>query len=158
VQYTLRPATDSDREFLLRVYGSTRAEELSVVPWDEQLKQAFIEQQFTAQDAHYKEHYADASFDVIEIGGEPAGRLYVHRGERDVRIVDIALLPEFRGRGVGGAVVEALIEEAGTSGRSLSIHVEANNRARTLYDRLGLVQAGAHGVYLLMEWRQPNTA
>jgi ribosomal protein S18 acetylase RimI-like enzyme len=158
VQYQLRAATDADREFLCAVYGSTRTEELSAVPWEEGVKQAFIEQQFSAQDAHYKAHYQGATFDVIEVTDQPAGRLYLHRGRSDIRIMDIALLPAFRGQGIGTAVFQALMHEAGNSGRSVSIHVEANNPARTLYDRLGFVRAGEHGVYLLMEWRQPNTA
>lgn len=87
---------------------------------------------------------------MIVAGGEPAGRLYVARWEDEIRIVDIALLPEHRGRGVGTALLRELIEEADAAGKPLSIHVEQNNPARPLYDRLGFEEAGEFGVYVLM--------
>lgn len=154
----LRPATEADREFLLSVYASTREEELAQVSWEEGAREAFLEHQFSAQDHHYRTNYPGATFDVIEVEGEPAGRLYVHRGPDEIRIMDIALAPPFRGRGIGTGLLRELMEEAGASGRSLSIHVELNNPARRLYERLGFVPAGEHGVYVLMRWDQPNTA
>jgi GNAT superfamily N-acetyltransferase len=154
----LRPVRKGDRDFLLAVYASTREQELAQVAWAEGAKEAFLEQQFDAQDHHYRTHYPGATFDVIEVDGEPAGRLYVHRGEDDIRIMDIALAPAFRGRGIGTELLERLIDEARSSGRSLSIHVETQNPARSLYERLGFVPAGEHGVYVLMTWAQPKTA
>ena len=128
-----------------------REPELAHLPWDDGMRRAFVEQQFTAQDTHYREHYPGATLDVIEVDGEPAGRLYVHRGASDIRIMDIALAPEYRGRGIGSGLLRALIAEAQANARTLSIHVETNNPARRLYERLGFVQAGEHGVYLLLE-------
>ena len=130
-----------------------RALELAHVPWDKATRQAFIEQQFAAQDAHYREHYPGATLDVIEVDGKPVGRLYVHRGGGDIRIMDIALAPAYRGRGIGGELLRSLIAEAAASQRTLSIHVEVNNPARRLYERLGFRPAGEHGVYLLLERR-----
>jgi ribosomal protein S18 acetylase RimI-like enzyme len=147
---------EGDRDFLVELYGSVREPELAHVPWDEATRRAFVEQQFAAQDAHYREHYPGATLDVIEVDGEPAGRLYVHRGPRDIRIMDIALAPAFRDRGIGTDLLRSLIAEADASGRMLSIHVEGNNPARRLYERLGFWQAGEHGVYLLMVY--VNTA
>jgi ribosomal protein S18 acetylase RimI-like enzyme len=154
----LRPATDADRDFLLSVYASTREEELAQVSWEEGAREAFLEHQFSAQDHHYRANYPGATFDVIEVDGEPAGRLYVHRGPDEIRIMDIALAPAFRGRGIGTGLLRELMEEAAGSGRSLSIHVELNNPARRLYERLGFVPGGEHGVYVLMRWDQPKTA
>lgn len=154
----LRPVTDADRPFLVALYRSIREPELAHVPWDEATIAAFVEHQFAAQDAHYREHYDGATLDVIEVDGEAAGRLYVHRGERDVRIMDIALSPAFRGRGIGTELLRSLIAEADGSERTLSIHVEANNPARRLYERLGFREAGEHGVYVLMERPYVKTA
>ena len=151
----LRPVVDADRAFLVELYASTREEELAQVPWDDGMKGAFVEHQFGAQDAHYRANYPGASLDVIEVDGAPAGRLYVHRGPSDIRIMDIALAPSFRGRGIGTSLLRELIDESDTSGRKLSIHVEVNNPARSLYDRLGFKPAGEHGVYVLME-RPPS--
>ena len=94
---TLRPARPEDREFLLSVYASTRTEELTPVPWTDEQKAAFLRMQFDAQDAHYRAHYEGATYEVIEVDGLPAGRLYVHRRPKEIRLVDIALLPRFRG-------------------------------------------------------------
>ena len=147
----LRPVADADRAFLIELYASVREPELAHLPWDDGMRRAFVEQQFTAQDTHYREHYPGATLDVIEVDGEPAGRLYVHRGASDIRIMDIALAPEYRGRGIGSGLLRSLIAEAQANARTLSIHVETNNPARRLYERLGFVQAGEHGVYLLLE-------
>ena len=148
----LRPLGDADRAFLAQVYASTRADELATVPWTDEQKAAFLGHQFEAQDAHYRRHYGDATFDVIEVDGEPAGRLYVHRGPREIRIVDVALTPPYRGRGLGTRLLRGVIAEAEESGRRLSIHVEVHNPARRLYERLGFRPAGdGNGVHLLME-------
>jgi ribosomal protein S18 acetylase RimI-like enzyme len=155
---TLRPVTGADRDFLRELYGSTREEELAHLPWDAATRAGFIEHQFTAQDRHYREHYPGASLDVIEVDGERAGRLYVHRGRSDIRIMDIALARPFRGRGIGTGLLRTLIAEAEASGRKLSIHVEVTNPARSLYDRLGFRPAGEHGVYVLMERAYVKTA
>lgn len=90
---------------------------------------------------------------MIEVDAEPAGRLYVSRWPDRIHIVDIALLPEFRGRGVGTQLIRELFEEADASGRAVGIFVEANNPARALYDRLGFEQVGELGIYL--ELRRP---
>lgn len=150
----LRPATDDDRAFLRAVYGGTRAEELASVPWTDAEKAAFLDQQFSAQDTHYREHYPTAEFLVILDGDEPVGRLYVDRWKREIRIMDIALLPQARGRGIGSALLGELIEESERSGKALSIHVELENPARSLYDRLGFEEVEERGVYVLMR-REP---
>jgi len=151
VAHRLRPVTPDDRDFLLRVYASTREEELRLVDWTDEQKTAFVEMQFEAQDAYYREHYDPATFDVIEVDGEPAGRLYVARWEDEIRIIDIAILPEHRGHGVGTALLRALLDEAGAAEKRLSIHVELNNPAQRLYERLGFAPVEEHGVYRLME-------
>jgi GNAT superfamily N-acetyltransferase len=148
----LRPVQAGDEPFLREVYGSTRMDELAVTNWTVEQKRAFVEMQFAAQRQHYMEHYADASFSVILERDVPVGRLYVARWEREIRIVDIALLPDFRGRGIGGALISKLLEEGRATGRSVSIHVERFNPALRLYARLGFRLTEDKGVYLLMTW------
>jgi ribosomal protein S18 acetylase RimI-like enzyme len=151
----LRPVEEADRPFLVDLYASTRDEELGQVDWDDGQKRVFVEHQFSAQDLHYRQNYPGATLDLIEVDGERAGRLYVFRGKSDIRIMDIALAPPFRGRGLGTSLLRSLIEEADASGRKLSIHVEYNNPARSLYDRLGFKPVDEHGIYVLME-RPPS--
>jgi ribosomal protein S18 acetylase RimI-like enzyme len=150
----LRPAGRDDEQLLFRVYTSTRAEELAVVPWDQAQKKAFLRAQFEAQARWYREHYSAASFDVVLVDGEPCGRLYVHRGASEIRIVDIALLPEHRGGGVGTALLSDLLAEADAGGKRVTIHVERLNPALRLYQRLGFSVAEDKGVYLLLERRR----
>jgi ribosomal protein S18 acetylase RimI-like enzyme len=150
---SLRPITDDDREFLLRVYAGTRAEELAPVPWTDEQKAEFLSFQFDAQHAYYQQNFPAAAFDVLLHFGQPVGRLYVDRRATETRLIDIALLPERRGAGVGGRLLKALLEEAATAGKRLTIHVEHNNRAMGLYLRLGFRKLDEQGVYHLMEWR-----
>jgi ribosomal protein S18 acetylase RimI-like enzyme len=133
------------------VYASTRQEELAPTGWPQEQIDEFLEMQFEAQHTYYHDNYHDTDWDVIEVDGEPAGRLYVSRWPDQIRIVDIALLPEFRGRGIGADLIGALLEEGDAGGRPVRIHVEVNNRARGLYERLGFRPIGQSGIYLEYE-------
>ena len=106
--------------------------------------------QFDAQRSHYEEHYDGATYDVIVVDGEPAGRLYVARWAEEIRIMDIALLPGSRGRGVGTQLLRELLVEGASAGKRVTIHVEKLNPARRLYQRLGFVVVEDRGVYDLM--------
>jgi ribosomal protein S18 acetylase RimI-like enzyme len=150
----LRPATDTDTEFLIGVYAGAREQELNQVAWDAEQKDAFIRMQFAAQDSYWREQRPAASFDVVLAGGEPAGRLIVDCAEDEIRIVDVALLERFRSQGIGTSLLADVLAEAERSGRRVTIHVECFNlRARAWYERLGFAQIGSTGVYDLMEWR-----
>jgi ribosomal protein S18 acetylase RimI-like enzyme len=156
-----RIAADEDQPFLSRLYTSTRLDELAPVPWSHAQKAAFLDAQFRAQHFHYRTHYPNALWLVILHDKEPIGRLYLDRWPSEHRIIDIALLPGLRGKGYGGALMQDLIDEAIASGKAVSIHVEKNNPARHLYERLGFAVAGEQGVYDRLEWRpaaQVNTA
>jgi ribosomal protein S18 acetylase RimI-like enzyme len=148
----LRPITLEDESFLFSLYASTRTEELAQTNWSEEQKAMFCRMQFNAQTADYQRNYPDASFDIIERDGVAAGRLLVMRGDDAIHVIDIALLPEHRGAGIGTKFLRELQEEAKAAGKKLSIHVEQFNPARRLYERLGFQQVEEKGVYLLMEW------
>ena len=149
---SLRPITSEDDSFLAGLYASTRAAELAVTGWNNEDKALFCRRQFDAQTAHYVENYPGASLQVIEKAGVPIGRLYVARWEREIRIMDIALLPQHRGSGIGTKLLCELQEEARSAGKSLTIHVERFNPALKLYERLGFKQIEDKGVYLLLQW------
>jgi ribosomal protein S18 acetylase RimI-like enzyme len=149
---TLRPITSEDMDFLYQVYASTRADELAIVDWSQEQKDAFLQMQFDAQHRYYQEYYANASFDVILRDNQPIGRLYLDRREDEVRIVDIAILPEHRNAGVGTALLRDIMSEAASMGKVVTIHVEKFNPALRLYRRLGFRQKGDSGMYFLLEW------
>lgn len=148
---TLRPATEADAAVLLAVYASSRAHEMALVDWTEAQKAEFLAMQFEAQRRHYLAHYDGAAYLVVERDGQPVGRLYVHAGSRDVRIMEVQLLPEARGQGIGTALLRHVIAAAAVRGQGTSIHVELENPARRLYERLGFVPIEERGPYLLME-------
>lgn len=152
---SLRHARAEDEDFLRRVYSSTRMDELEPTGWDDATKAAFLTQQFSAQQAHYLANYEGATFDVILAAGDAVGRLYVARWDDEIRVMDISLLPEHRGRGIGAHLIRSLLAEAAVASKKVTIHVERQNRAVTLYRRLGFEDLEERGVYVLMEWRPP---
>ncbi|MBL1264484.1 GNAT family N-acetyltransferase [Candidatus Methylomicrobium oryzae] len=149
--FSLRPCGASDHDFLYAVYASTRTEELALVDWDESRKAQFLEMQFSAQHRYYHENYANTDFSVILFDNRMAGRLYIARWPEEIRIVDLALLPEFRNAGIGTAILKSVLSEAAAVRKPVRIHVERFNPAISLYRRLGFVEIGEHGVYFLME-------
>ena len=156
----LRPAAEGDYEELVRVYASTRAAELEQVTWwDDEQKLAFCRAQYDAQKAEYEARFPASEYDVILLGGSTAGRIWVARTEDEIRLLDIALLPEVRRRGVGAALVGALIEEARASGKRLRHMVfMLNTDARRFYERLGFRVFEDIGGYLHMEWAPEGEA
>ncbi len=160
--YSFRPAKmdgeGNDMPFMRELYASTRAEELAPTGWPQEQVDSFLNQQFDAQHSHYQEHFSSADFEVIlSTDDEPIGRLYLDEWETQFRIVDIALIPEFRGKGIGGAILAEIIERAFAVGKAVSIHVEQYNPAMRLYERLGFKMVEECGVYDLLELRPPSS-
>ena len=149
---TLRPVKPDDLDFLREVYASTREEEMSISGWPAEQVKTFLDQQFHFQDTYYKQEFPDAQYSIVELEGKSIGRLYLDRREEEDRIIDIALLPEYRGKGLGGALMKEILDEADRAGKPVGIHVERNNPAMHLYQRLGFVKTGEHGLYYLMVW------
>lgn len=153
MEWRLRPSQPQDEAFLRRVYAATRAAEIALAGWSAQQAEAFLRMQFDAQHQQYHARHPDAAFDIIVADGQDAGRLYVRREAGRVHVIDIAILPPWRGQGLGGALLQALQAEAREAGACLSIYVEINNRAQGLYQRLGFQEVSNAGLYRLMEWR-----
>lgn len=141
------------------VYVAGRWAEMAVTGWPRDVVLAFLHDQFRLQTAHYDKHYADAERLVIECDGKPVGKLILLDTGAEIRIVDIGFLPAYRGRGLGGALVTWAQDIARGQGRAeVSLHVEPNNPAKRLYDRLGFKVIELRGAYELMEWRTDHAA
>lgn len=150
---SLRKFTESDIPFMQQLYASTRESELALTNFSAEEKAAFVAHQFNAQFHHYCQNYCTDFFDIIELNGSPIGRLFVEHRKDEIRIVDIALTPNSRGQGLGTYFFEQLFEQAKAEKKSVSIHVEHNNPARRLYERLGFkLKTKTNEIYLLMEW------
>jgi len=150
---TLRDALPSDEPFLFEVYASTRAQEMALVPWDDEQRKSFLTMQFAAQHSHYQAQFPDASYSLICREEVPLGRFYVLRNEEDIRILDLTLLPEYRNGGIGTALLQNLLEEAAQSGKRVQIYVETYNPSLRLFERLGFKNIAEEGINFLLEWR-----
>lgn len=147
----LRPARTDDASLLFTVFASTRDFELEVLRLPPAQAELFLRQQFHAQATQYALHYGDGDHSIIEVDGVAAGRLWVVRWEREIRVVDIAILPAHRGLGVGTRLLGDVIARGQSEGVPVTIHVEVHNPARRLYERLGFRLREDKGIYLLME-------
>jgi ribosomal protein S18 acetylase RimI-like enzyme len=153
----LRPASAMDLPLLHRVYCSTRHEELRVLDWTMAEKAAFLQQQFDLQHRYYHEHFPEAQFCIIECAGQDIGRWYLDCKGSELRLIDIALLPEWRQRGIGSKLLRCLIDAADEGGRHILLHVEANNPVLALYARLDFEPLANDGVYVKLG-RRPQAA
>ena len=145
-----------DGDFLLSVYASARRPELTGLGWSEKQQDAFIRMQFDAQTRHYRQSFPDATYSVICVDGEPAGRLIVNHSDDQILIVDIALLPEFRCIGVGGRLVRRLLEQADAGHLPVRCHVLHDSTARQFWEHAGFAAQDRDEVYVAME-RAPQT-
>jgi ribosomal protein S18 acetylase RimI-like enzyme len=148
----LRPAVAADEPFLYRVYASTREQELQLFDWNDDQKTAFLQMQFGEQRLSYRQSFPGWGYDIISIGDQPVGRFFVHCGADAIRVVDLGLLPEYRNRGIGSALLKAVLEEADEADMAIHLHVKSFNRAMKLYERLGFRAVGTGGIHVEMEW------
>lgn len=153
----LREETEDDLAFLQSLYASTREEELAQVDWPAAQKRAFLDHQFALQRSQYRAHYAGAEWLLITGAGAPFGRLYVKRGQEEVRLMDIALLPAIRNRGIGTRLTRLLLDWSDALALPVTLHVEPFNRAYRLYQRFGFAYTRSTGIYHFLR-REPGTA
>lgn len=152
-----RPEKPEDHRFLRVLYGSTRESEMAMVPWTKEQIEEFLDMQFEAQSRFYADQFKDAEFSIVTQGGRDIGRLYLDRRRDEIRIIDIALLPHFRGRGFGVAILKHVMEIAANDALPVTIHVEKNNPAMRMYKRLGYKLIEDQGVYDLMQWHNKTS-
>lgn len=150
---TLRAASDEDEAFLREVYASSRAQELAMVPWNDEQREAFLRMQFDAQHSYYHAQFPEASYQVILREAEPIGRIYVLRKDEEIRVLDITVLAQHRGGGVGTSLMRELLHEADRDGKTVNIWVESYNPSRILFERLGFAKIQEDGVNYLLEYR-----
>ena len=154
----LRPVTPADEEFLLSVYTSTREAELAQVEWQPGQREAFLTWQSQMQRQQYEARFPDAEYRLIEINDQPAGRFWVGENDSEIRLLDIALLPDFQNRGVGALLLQELIARARLADKPLRHMVfMLNSDAHRFYERLGFVMIEDLGAYRHMEWKTLTT-
>ncbi len=149
----LRPVTKDDDPFLVALYGSTRDAELSQAQWQEGQRDIFVRWQFDMQRREYDARFPDARYQLIMVDGKPAGRIWVGEDDEQIRLLDIALLPQFQKRGVGTILLRDLMKEAEVAGKFLRHMVFVlNDNAHRFYEQLGFVVIEDVGAYKHMEY------
>ncbi len=149
---SLRPEGPDDSAFRFALYASVRKEELDSVGWPAEIRSRFLEMQFKTLDGYYRE-FPHAEFMIVMVEGQRAGRFILNRAPDEFRLVDIALLTEYRHIGIGTALIRRLQNEAAAAGKPLRLTVQKGHRAGRLYQRLGFTKTGESEVHDEMEWR-----
>ncbi len=150
-----RPITDNDLDFLCELYADTRADEMTLSGWEQTEIDKFLNMQFNIQHKQYMDNYKKAQFEIVLYNKVPAGRLYVDRRKKEIRIIDIALLRQFQRQGIGSRIMKNLITETDDKQVPIGLHVEYNNPAMGLYERLGFKKCELIGIYYFMK-RNPS--
>lgn len=151
---SLRPAAAGDSEFLYRLYASTR-EDVAAVPWPAAERERFLRSQWTAQQADYETRFPDSVHSVVVLGGIDVGRIWIDRRPDEIRMLDVAILPEHRNSGVGAQLVGRLIAESQLADLPLRHSVyKANLDALRFYERMGFATVEDFELYVLMEWQR----
>ena len=153
-----RAVRPDDAPFLLELYASTRAEELALVPWSAEQREAFVSAQFAAQQDHYRKQYPQATHEIILANDQPIGQLYVARLNDEIRIIDFTVNPAQRNAGVGTLHLKRLINEAEETRKAVRIYVEDFNPSLRLFERMGFKQVAQEGMHLLLEWTADSNA
>ena len=148
----LRPACKGDETFLCELYATTRHAELTLMPWPAEWKQAFVRMQFDAQTRHYRTMHPKADHSIVMSSGAPIGRLLVDRQDSQVLIVDLTLLPEFHGRGIGTGLVSELQKEASALGQAIIGHVACGNQAEKFWRKMGFQVLPKDEMYSRLYW------
>lgn len=149
----LRLQSPEDEQMQRDLFVQSRWAEFAQLPWDDAAKYRFLAHQSGLQQQHYTTHYKGAEFYTVLDGQEPIGRLYVDRvAPTEIRLVDIIFVEQRRGQGIGTAFILALQDLARATGKFIGLHVEENNPARRLYERLGFRDVEQRPPYIYMTW------
>jgi ribosomal protein S18 acetylase RimI-like enzyme len=146
-----------DEEFLFAVYAETRREEVEQFGWPNVQVQQFLRMQFELQQRSYRHRYPEAELSVVVFEGVRIGKLHTAVMANSIVLVDVALLPAYRNRGVGTSLIRDLQSRAANTGKSVVLHVIDNSPARRLYERMGFSVTGGTFPYIAMEWNHNET-
>jgi GNAT superfamily N-acetyltransferase len=129
-EWSLRPATDSDREFLFDLHRVTMGAYIDATfGWDDREQQGLFDESF-----------APGMYEIIRVAGEDAGVLALETSEAEISLGLIEIQPRFQGRGIGTSVIESVLQRAAETNKPVALRVlRVNRSARSLYERLGFV-------------------
>ncbi len=150
----LRAEQADDHAFLSALFRSHMGLELAGLPVDAATREALLGMQFNAQTLTYRGNFPHARFDIVEAEDRPIGRLVVDSGGDTGCIVDFALMPDWQRRGLGSAILAAMLERFVPLGRPVRCKVLMHNQASVrMCHRVGFQQISQNPPFLQLEWR-----
>ena len=148
---TLRPVEETDQDFLIELYKSSRGDDLRGLGWSEDRISEFLELQYEAQ-GNLQDDNQQASDQVVLVNGKRIGRLSIETRADEIRCIDLALLPDYRNQGVGTLLIQRLQQQAWSASIRLHVQVIRFNRAVNFLERLGFRRTSETGTHFQMEW------
>jgi len=149
----LRNADEDDAAFARTLYASTR-DDLSALPLPPAMIDNLIAMQQQAHEQGRRSAFPDAEVLILEHAGEPAGRIVFDTTGTHWRLVDLALLPAQRGRGLARIALLALQQRAELRGASIGLAVMRTNAlALALYQRTGFAIVDSDELRHEMRWQ-----
>ncbi|CAN5376720.1 GNAT family N-acetyltransferase [soil metagenome] len=150
----LRPETAADESFRLALFRVSRGPGWDSLP--PRVLDMIMAQQFHVQTQGYRAAHPKARLRIITLDDAPVGRLADDRMADAIHLIDIAITPPWRGRGVGTTVIRDLMNEAAAAALPLVLQTARDNlAAQQLYERLGFVTTSASATHLSMAWQAP---
>ena len=149
----LRPEQDADDAFRFMLFCQSRPTDLALPTIEPAAREQLMRIQYRGQTMSYRANFPAAHFDIIELEGAAIGRLVADRAGNDIAIVDWAITQEMRGRGIGTAIMQAIVKEARQATRQIRLKVMSGNAAALqLYLRLGFAPVGTIASHTELVW------
>jgi ribosomal protein S18 acetylase RimI-like enzyme len=150
--FRLRPAVLEDEKFLRMLFAETNVM-LQAFPLE--LQASLLDMQYRGRELTYSTEYPQAQNSIICLDEEACvGRLLIDRSAKTFRVIDLAILPQWQGRGIGTGILKDLAQESRHRGVTLNLRVTKENRALGLYSRLGFEIEGGDEISHEMSWNR----
>jgi len=128
INYLLKPATMEHYGFIYHIRKVTLEEYIEKIwGWDEEYQQS-----------DFRECFIPEKNKIIVYDNEEIGYLETSEEDNIVYIVELEILPEYQGKGIGSSIIKDIIEYGGASQKKVNIGCFKINRgAKRLYESLG---------------------
>lgn len=149
-----RPETERDAEFRFELFCRSRAANEDFSFLDAVARQVLLRQQFVGRNASYRARFPDARWEIVELDGLPIGGVITDHAADAIVVVDLAILPEWRGIGIGSSLLGEICDTARAAGAAVRLSVFSSNvGALRLYRHLGFTPVAQSEIHLELEWR-----
>ena len=149
----LQSSGEEYNDFIYQLFRTLKVEELNALDWPRQFFDLILPMQFKAHESHYRNNFPDAGDFIILKDSIPVGRIIIDKSGSFIHLIEICVLPEFRGQGIGTTVITKLLKEGEILGKSVRLQVAHNNRAIKLYEQLGFSDINCTKTHHQMEWK-----